>query len=249
MYYGNKPYSFDFTILASGVRTDTSELVETKVPVRLHYVAPDYYARAGESDSLYDEDGNYKGEQYMDIYDIHPEIEQKVAVSPAFAPASGRVSEMRYSTGFLHDIQANTPNLPDDTEDVSIDLGFSGDVGYEGQVTTLNMKLKNPSPMHPMENLQVKLVLTDAPYDSNGNIQAGGTELFPNVNVYVGNDKLHEEDGVVGGTLGKEEEALIEYSFRLDKLMRSFESLSSASSSFVFGNSSHPSTVKIRRVS
>ncbi|MBQ6907526.1 MAG: hypothetical protein IJQ28_04025, partial [Clostridia bacterium] len=226
VFYGNKPYSFDFAILASGVRTDTDEMVETKIPVRIHYIPPDYYVSAGEPDSLYDDDGNYKGQQYVDIYDVHPDIEQKVKVSPEFEPASGRVSEMKYSTGFLHDIQADTPDIPEDTEDVSIDFGFSSNVGYEGQITTLNMKLKNPSVQHPMENLNVKLVLTDAPYDGGGNLQPGGMVLFPNVNVYVDNKHLHTDGEVVGGTLGTDEEASIEYSFRLDNLLRNFESLS-----------------------
>jgi hypothetical protein len=52
---------------------------------------------------------------------------------------------MKYSTGFMSDIQADTPNVPEDDDNVSVDLGFSGDVGYEGQITTLSINLKNPS--------------------------------------------------------------------------------------------------------
>ena len=137
-----------------------------------------------------------------------------------------RVHSIVSDAGMRNDIQADTPEIPDDTEDVSIDLGFSGNAGYEGQVTTLSMKLKNPSKQYPMENLRLKLVLTDAPYDAGGNLQPGGTVLFPNVNIYVDSEGLIIDGDIVEGTLGTDEDAVIEYSFRLDSLIRNFESLS-----------------------
>ncbi|MBR3641055.1 MAG: hypothetical protein IKN53_03385, partial [Oscillibacter sp.] len=225
LYYGATPYCFDFTLLATGERTDTHAVVETRIPVRLHYVAPDYYVSAGEPDSLYDDDGNYKGAQYADLYDVHPDIEQKIVTEPAFAPASGRVSEMRYSSGFLQTIQATAPEIPEKDDDVSLDLGFSGDVGYEGQVTTLSMTLKNPSLQYPMENLKLRLVLTDAPYDGGGNLQAGGVVLDPALNVYVDGDGLRSDGALVEGVLGVGDEASVDFSFRLDQLTRDLETL------------------------
>ncbi|MCR5826405.1 MAG: carboxypeptidase regulatory-like domain-containing protein, partial [Oscillospiraceae bacterium] len=228
LYYGERPYFFDFTLLASGVRADTGALVETRIPVRVHYVAPDYYVNAGAPESLYDENGNYTGQQHGDIYDVHPEIEQTIRTAPAFEPGSGRVSDMYYSSGFFRSIQADRPTATEGDEDVSIDLGFAGDVGYEGQITTLRMKLKNPSKKDRMEDVKVRLVLTDAPYDSNGELRTGGTVLNPEVNVYVKGgtgSALSERDGWVEGYLGTDDEASVEFSFRLDSFLRSFDLL------------------------
>ncbi|MBQ7522918.1 MAG: PKD domain-containing protein [Oscillospiraceae bacterium] len=224
LYYGERPYNFDFTLLASGVRADNGKTVETRVPVRVHYVAPDYLVEAGEQ-SPYDADGNYIGQQYGDIYDIYPDLKQKVTVEPAFAPASGRTTTMSYSTGFLNAIQANTPQVPDDNGDVGLSFGFGADAGYEGQITNLNMKLTNPSPMHPMEDVTVKLVLSDAPYDENGHLVPGGLTLQLPLTITVSGGEYTINGNKVdcdfiepGGYLD------IDYLFRLDEFTNIFTS-------------------------
>ena len=218
LFYGARPYWFDFVILGSGVRADTQEVVETRLPVRVHYVAPDYYVSAGEPDSLYDENGNYTGQQSGSIYDIHPDIEQKILTAPTFDAASGRLSEMRYSTGFLNHLQAGQPERPMAQASSPVSFGFAGDIGYEGQVTTLRMKLKNPSRQHPMEDVRLRLVLSDAPGGS-------GSIMTPNLNVYIKGGHLEAHGDLVEGYIDPGDEATVEFSFRLDQIIPDYEHL------------------------
>ena len=225
VFYGETPYSFDFTIEATGVRSDNGASVLTRVPVRVHYVAPDYLVSAGEK-SPYDDNGNYIGQQYGDIYDVYPDLKQKVKVEPSFAPASGRTASMSYSTGFLASIQMNAPQLPDENEDVDLSFGFGSDVGFEGQVTRLSMKLKNPSRLYPMDNVMLKLVLTDTGYGDDGRLLPGGTEIRIPMTVRT----TLKDATVSGSTVSSDriepgEESEFEFIFRVEDFIRSLEKL------------------------
>jgi subtilase family serine protease/uncharacterized membrane protein len=225
IFYGETPYSFDFTIEATGVRSDNGGSVTTRVPVRVHYVAPDYLVNAGEK-SPYDEDGNYIGQQYGDIYDIYPELEQKVKVEAAFAPASGKALSMSYSTGFLSDIQMNVPQIPEEDEDVDMSFGFGSDVGYEGQITRLSMKLKNPSRQYPMEDLTLNLVLTDTAYGEDGQLLPGGSEIRIPITVRTNLRNANVDGGrISGGSIDPGEEAEFEYVFQLEEFIKSITKL------------------------
>ncbi|MBP5166947.1 MAG: PKD domain-containing protein [Oscillospiraceae bacterium] len=225
IFYGETPYSFDFTIEASGVRSDNGETVVTRIPVRVHYIAPDYLINAGEK-SPYDDNGNYIGQQYGDIYDIYPELEQKVSVEPAFGPASGKTSAMSYSSGFLSSIQMNVPQLPDEDDGVDLSFGFGSDVGFEGQVTRLSMKMKNPSKQYPMEDLILKLVLTDTPYGEDGRLLPGGSEIRIPITVRTTLENAETEDGKVScEQLAPGGEAEFEYVFRVEDFIKTIDKL------------------------
>ncbi|NLB81504.1 MAG: hypothetical protein GX800_07840, partial [Clostridiaceae bacterium] len=219
-YFGDEVYEFDFKLLFRGEIQGSGQQLETIVPVRLRYIPPQYYVNAGVSQNYDDPSEQMNAQQYSDIYDIHPDKEQKIKVEPLFQPSVGNVSKMSYSAGFLKSIGMDKPNVPEEFDGAISDFGFANDMGFAEQITNVKFNLTNPSKLHSMENIEARLVISDAGYDENGNLLTGGNVLYPNLAFNVEGLSNYNEvnDGITNGTLPTGEKLTLEYSLKLDEI-------------------------------
>jgi len=210
--YGDKIFEFDFKLLITGTVSGTQNEVKTTIPVRMRYISPDYYVNANSQAE--------QGDKLADIYDIHPEIKQNIAVEPLFAPSIGTVAKMSYSSGFLKKIGMEKPNVPENLDGAMGDFGFANETGFAEQVTNISFNLVNPSKLNSMENLEIHLVISDAGYDENGELLEGGNVIYPNLKVDSNgiSEATQSIDGITNGKLSAGGKLSLNYSLKLDEV-------------------------------
>ena len=222
LYFGNQVYLFDATIKASGTRSDNGATVETLIPVRVRYLAPDYEIWGSSKQNANQEDSGSQTTA-TDAYDENPGLKQEIQLEAAFPSVNGQTAKGNYSQNFLKEMGYGLPEVPEEaTKNADLDFGFSSGAGFAEQVVGLKLNLTNTSSTSPMTDLSIRLLLTDNSYDAEGNLIKGGSPVYPAVNLIASatgeNAPVVDGYGITLSELNLGETLKLNYQLKLDEV-------------------------------
>ena len=123
--------------------------VETSIPIRARYMTAEYYL----SDSI---DG---------VSDM------TIPYEGAFESNNPGMKKVKnFSSGFISKF-SNSNNKPETLGPALSDFGFNQNIAIEKQATKMSFKLKNPSSIDYIRNLEIKVMAADTKPDKDGTLQ------------------------------------------------------------------------------